>query len=164
MQSVSSSGRALRITASGCEPHTAAGLLKSNFHGSMPKQSPMLSPSLAIRAVKQRMRSVQNIQKITSAMKMVAASKMRVAQLATEASRGITYPLLKLLGDQPGTAFRMSPSVRGCSGADSMLQATMWLINAQPLMWRKTLWCPSRRTKASAAASTAQSASTCARH
>ena len=47
---------------------------------------------------------MQNIQKITSAMKMVAASKMRVAQLATEASRGITYPLLKLLGDQPGEA------------------------------------------------------------
>ena len=53
------------------------------------------------RAVKQRMRSVQNIAKITSAMKMVAASKMRVAQAATEASRGITYPLLRLLGDQP---------------------------------------------------------------
>ena len=34
-------------------------------------------------AVKQRMRSVGNIQKITSAMKMVAASKMRSAQSAS---------------------------------------------------------------------------------
>ncbi len=55
-----------------------------------------------LRAVKLRMRSIQNIGKITSAMKMVAASKMRVAQQATENSRGITYPLLKLLGDHPG--------------------------------------------------------------
>ena len=39
-------------------------------------------------AVKQRMKSVASIQKITKAMKMVAASKMRSAQLATEQSRG----------------------------------------------------------------------------
>jgi F-type H+-transporting ATPase subunit gamma len=48
------------------------------------------------------MRSVQNIAKITSAMKMVAASKMRVAQQATENSRGIAEPLVSLLGDRPG--------------------------------------------------------------
>ena len=53
-------------------------------------------------AVKQRMRSVTNIQKITKAMKMVAASKMRVAQVNTERSRGLTAPFLKLLGDLPG--------------------------------------------------------------
>ncbi len=55
-----------------------------------------------LRAVKQRMRSVQNIAKITSAMKMVAASKMRVAQINTEKSRGLLTPFLKLLGDLPG--------------------------------------------------------------
>ena len=48
------------------------------------------------------MRSVTNIQKITKAMKMVAASKMRVAQLQTEKSRGLVVPLLKSLGDIPG--------------------------------------------------------------
>jgi F-type H+-transporting ATPase subunit gamma len=53
-------------------------------------------------AVKQRMRSVQNIQKITKAMKMVAASKMRVAQVNTEKSRGLVQPMVKLLGDNPG--------------------------------------------------------------
>ena len=53
-------------------------------------------------AVKQRMRSVQNIAKITSAMKMVAASKMRVAQSQTEKSRGMLTPFLTMLGDLPG--------------------------------------------------------------
>jgi len=53
-------------------------------------------------AVKQRMRSVTNIQKITKAMKMVAASKLRVAQAATFESRGIIQPIIKLLGEFPG--------------------------------------------------------------
>jgi F-type H+-transporting ATPase subunit gamma len=48
------------------------------------------------------MRSVTNIQKITKAMKMVAASKMRVAQASTEQSRGLVEPFLRLLGDAPG--------------------------------------------------------------
>lgn len=52
-------------------------------------------------AVKQRMRSVTNIQKITKAMKMVAASKLRVAQAATFESRGIIQPIIKLLGEFP---------------------------------------------------------------
>ena len=55
-------------------------------------------------AVKQRMRSVTNIQKITKAMKMVAASKMRVAQVSTEKARGLIVPLYKSLGDLPGQA------------------------------------------------------------
>lgn len=53
------------------------------------------------QAVKQRMKSVENIQKITKAMKMVAASKMRAAQTATEQSRGIVGPLIRMLGDSP---------------------------------------------------------------
>lgn len=35
-------------------------------------------------------------------MKMVAASKMRVAQVETMKSRGAVEPFLKLLGDHPG--------------------------------------------------------------
>lgn len=50
------------------------------------------------------MRSVTNIQKITKAMKMVAASKMRVAQVSTEKARGLIVPLYKSLGDLPGQA------------------------------------------------------------
>ncbi|KDD73453.1 ATP synthase [Helicosporidium sp. ATCC 50920] len=52
-------------------------------------------------SVKQRMRSVGNIGKITKAMKMVAASKMRVAQVNTTNSRGMVQPMLRLLGDLP---------------------------------------------------------------
>lgn len=55
-----------------------------------------------VTAVKQRMKSVTNIQKITKAMKMVAASRLRIAQAATFESRGIIQPLVKLLGDLPG--------------------------------------------------------------
>lgn len=58
--------------------------------------------NLPCLTVKQRMKSVQNIQKITKAMKMVAASKMRLAQTATEQSRGMVAPFVKLLGDMPG--------------------------------------------------------------
>lgn len=57
-----------------------------------------------VGTVKQRMRSVTNIQKITKAMKMVAASKMRVAQASIEKARGLMVPLVKSLGDLPGTS------------------------------------------------------------
>lgn len=62
-------------------------------------------------AVKQRMRSVQNIAKITSAMKMVAASKMRVAQINTEKSRGLLTPFIKLLGDLPAVEVETNVAV-----------------------------------------------------
>lgn len=58
--------------------------------------------SVSTQAVKIRMRSVANIQKITSAMKMVAASKMRSAETSTKNARGIVEPFLRLLGDLPG--------------------------------------------------------------
>lgn len=50
-------------------------------------------------AVKNRMRSVKSIQKITKAMKMVAASKLRGVQTKTEQSRGMWQPFTALLGD-----------------------------------------------------------------
>jgi hypothetical protein len=53
--------------------------------------------------VKQRIRAIKNIGKITKAMKMVAASKMRNAQVAVENSRGIVSPFVRLFGDFPGT-------------------------------------------------------------
>ena len=70
-------------------------------------------------------RSVGNIQKITKAMKMVAASKMRSAQAATLESRGIAAPMLKLLGDLPNADAEKSVYVtvttdRGlCGGINS---------------------------------------------
>eukprot|EP00227_Mantoniella_beaufortii_P001117 CAMPEP_0197613330 /NCGR_PEP_ID=MMETSP1326-20131121/58959_1 /TAXON_ID=1155430 /ORGANISM="Genus nov. species nov., Strain RCC2288" /LENGTH=266 /DNA_ID=CAMNT_0043182189 /DNA_START=264 /DNA_END=1064 /DNA_ORIENTATION=- len=48
------------------------------------------------------MKSVGNTQKITAAMKMVAASRLKGAQTKMEKSRGIVEPMFRLLGDQPG--------------------------------------------------------------
>ena len=47
------------------------------------------------------MKSVSNIQKITKAMKMVAASRLKPAQDKAIASRGMVLPFYKLLGDLP---------------------------------------------------------------
>ncbi|PKU65076.1 ATP synthase subunit gamma, mitochondrial [Dendrobium catenatum] len=49
--------------------------------------------------IRNRMKSVRNIQKITKAMKMVAASKLRGVQTKTENSRGLWQPFVALLGD-----------------------------------------------------------------
>ena len=49
----------------------------------------------------QKMKSVGNIMKITKAMKMVAAARMRGAQTKVEACRGFVDPSLKLFGDNP---------------------------------------------------------------
>lgn len=55
--------------------------------------------SISTQIVRNRMKSVKNIQKITKAMKMVAASKLRGVQSKTENSRGLWQPFVALLGD-----------------------------------------------------------------
>ncbi|THU51188.1 hypothetical protein C4D60_Mb06t28370 [Musa balbisiana] len=62
---------------------------------------PMGARSISTQAVRNRMKSVKNIQKITKAMKMVAASKLRAVQVRTENSRGFWQPFTALLGDNP---------------------------------------------------------------
>ena len=57
---------------------------------------------VSLQVVQQRMKSVSNIQKITKAMKMVAASRLKPAQDKAMASRGMVTPFFKLLGDLPG--------------------------------------------------------------
>lgn len=44
---------------------------------------------------------MKNIQKITKAMKMVAASKLRAIQTRAENTRGLWQPFTALLGDNP---------------------------------------------------------------
>jgi F-type H+-transporting ATPase subunit gamma len=68
--------------------------------------SPPPSPSIKTNqpTVKQRIRAIKNIGKITKAMKMVAASKMRNAQVAVENSRGLVSPFVRLFGDHPAIA------------------------------------------------------------
>lgn len=57
--------------------------------------------SISTQIVRNRMKSVKNIQKITKAMKMVAASKLRAIQTRAEKSRGLWQPFTALLGDTP---------------------------------------------------------------
>lgn len=57
--------------------------------------------SISTQIVRNRMKSVKNIQKITKAMKMVAASKLRQIQTKAENSRGFWQPFTALLGDTP---------------------------------------------------------------
>lgn len=77
------------------------------------------------QAVKQRIRAIKNIGKITKAMKMVAASKMRNAQAAVEGSRGIIAPFIRLMGDHPAVEVEKDVTVavssdRGlCGGLNS---------------------------------------------
>ena len=64
-------------------------------------QSPHGARFISTQVVRNRMKSVRNIQKITKAMKMVAASKLRAVQTRAENSRGLWQPFTALLGDNP---------------------------------------------------------------
>nr|AFK46719.1 unknown [Lotus japonicus] len=77
------------------------------FISPLPIRSSPISPdqtlngfrSISTQIVRNRMKSVKNIQKITEAMKMVAASKLRAVQTRAENSRGLWQPFTVLLGD-----------------------------------------------------------------
>ncbi|MEE8442774.1 MAG: ATP synthase F1 subunit gamma [Dehalococcoidia bacterium] len=65
-----------------------------------------------IRVIKRRIRSVQNTAKITKAMQMIAASKMRRAQQLTVAGRPYAEKMLDVLADlaaQPGDSEDVHP-------------------------------------------------------
>ena len=53
----------------------------------------------SLRDIRKRIKSVQNTAKITNAMKMVAASKLRRAQEAVESARPYSTKLVRLLSD-----------------------------------------------------------------
>ncbi|XP_030533772.1 ATP synthase subunit gamma, mitochondrial [Rhodamnia argentea] len=65
------------------------------------EEVPFGARSISTQVVRNRMKSVKNIQKITKAMKMVAASKLRAIQTRAENSRGLWQPFVALLGDTP---------------------------------------------------------------
>lgn len=81
------------------------------------------------------MKTVRNIKKITSAMKLVAASKLRQAQQAVEKSRGIIDPLARVLGDAPSTSIPKTLTVpvtsdRGlCGGINTTVCKYTRLVN-----------------------------------
>uniref|UniRef100_A0A0C9RPU0 ATP synthase subunit gamma, mitochondrial n=1 Tax=Wollemia nobilis TaxID=56998 RepID=A0A0C9RPU0_9CONI len=72
----------------------------------LPQLSEELPPfglrTISTQIVRNRMKSVKSIQKITKAMKMVASSKLRAIQTKAENSRGLWQPFTALLGDVPG--------------------------------------------------------------
>ncbi|KAK7354227.1 hypothetical protein VNO80_19686 [Phaseolus coccineus] len=72
------------------------------------EQAPNGARSISTQIVRNRMKSVKNIQKITKAMKMVAASKLRAVQSRTENSRGLWQPFTALLGDNPSVDVKKS--------------------------------------------------------
>jgi hypothetical protein len=80
---------------------TSPRIIKNRF-------APHGSRFVSLQIVALRMKSVGNIQKITAAMKMVAASRLKGAQIKMERSRGIVEPMFRLLGDQPGETFDFS--------------------------------------------------------
>ncbi|KAI4335911.1 hypothetical protein L6164_014507 [Bauhinia variegata] len=65
------------------------------------EQTPQDVRCISTQVVRNRMKSVKSIQKITKAMKMVAASKLRAIQTRAENSRGLWQPFTALLGDIP---------------------------------------------------------------
>src|SRR5688572_16577562 len=71
----------------------------------------------SLKEFRVRIASVQSTKKITSAMKMVAASKLRRAQDAAEAARPYAERMEKMLGNLAG-------AVAGQPGAPAMMAGT----------------------------------------
>ncbi|CAI9111819.1 OLC1v1012141C2 [Oldenlandia corymbosa var. corymbosa] len=91
--------------------------------------------------VRNRMKSVKNIQKITKAMKMVAASKLRAIQTRAENSRGLWQPFTALLGDMPSVDVKKNVIVtissdKGlCGGINSTsvkISRALYKLNSGP--------------------------------
>ncbi|TVU30733.1 hypothetical protein EJB05_22369 [Eragrostis curvula] len=82
-------------------PSPAAAMAARSPAFSQSEIAPLGARFVSTQIVRTRMKSVKNIQKITKAMKMVAASKLRAVQIRTENSRGLWQPFTALLGDAP---------------------------------------------------------------
>ncbi|CAL4913257.1 unnamed protein product [Urochloa decumbens] len=93
-------GRRLLLSPTFPNPSPAVAAARSSVV-SPPEMAPLGARSISTQVVRNRMKSVKNIQKITKAMKMVAASKLRAVQTRTENSRGLWQPFTALLGDAP---------------------------------------------------------------
>ncbi|KAK3198745.1 hypothetical protein Dsin_022160 [Dipteronia sinensis] len=97
--------------------------------------------SISTQVVRNRMKSIKNIQKITKEMKMVAASKLRSIQVRTENSRCLWEPFTALLGDTPSVDIKknvivMISSDKGlCGGINSTsvkISKAIYKLNSGP--------------------------------
>eukprot|EP00811_Abedinium_folium_P002036 NODE_11868_length_1260_cov_10.798764.p1 GENE.NODE_11868_length_1260_cov_10.798764~~NODE_11868_length_1260_cov_10.798764.p1 ORF type:complete len:302 (-),score=83.38 NODE_11868_length_1260_cov_10.798764:266-1171(-) len=94
---------------------------------SAPIASTQVRHAATLSEVKTRMRSVENIQKITKAMKMVAAAKFRQDQIRMEASIPFAQPVINLMErlpvpeDQTGekVVFAVTSDKGLCGGVNS---------------------------------------------
>ena len=77
----------------------------------------------SLKDLKNRINSVKSTQKITSAMKMVAAAKLRRAQEQAEASRPFAERMERVVG-------ALAANMAGQEGAPAMLAGT-WEIEAR---------------------------------
>ena len=68
----------------------------------------------SLKDLRNRIRSVKNTQKITSAMKMVAAAKLRRAQEQAEAARPYAQRLERMIG-------ALASRLKGAAGAPPLL-------------------------------------------
>ncbi|KAK9926112.1 hypothetical protein M0R45_023360 [Rubus argutus] len=82
------------------------------------EQVPLGVRSISTQIVRNRMKSVKSIQKITKAMKMVAASKLRAIQSKAENSRGLWQPFTALLGDTPSVEVKKDALHKLTAGPD----------------------------------------------
>jgi len=97
---------ALCVAASSAFQLTPSSLAPSSFRGASLSQSPALAapraraagPVMGIKDLRDRVTSVKNTKKITSAMRLVAAAKVRRAQDAVLKTRPFSETLQKVLG------------------------------------------------------------------
>jgi F-type H+-transporting ATPase subunit gamma len=90
-------------TGSRMTPSAIGSTTTTNVARAESANVPFGTRSVSLQAVQIRMRSVGNIQKITKAMKMVAASRLKGAEQRAKQSRALVQPFVRLLGDAPGT-------------------------------------------------------------
>ncbi|CAI9111817.1 OLC1v1012141C3 [Oldenlandia corymbosa var. corymbosa] len=105
------------------------------------EQAVLGARNISTQVVRNRMKSVKNIQKITKAMKMVAASKLRAIQTRAENSRGLWQPFTALLGDMPSVDVKKNVIVtissdKGlCGGINSTsvkISRALYKLNSGP--------------------------------
>ena len=88
----------------------------------------------SLKDLRLRITSVQSTKKITSAMKMVAASKLRRAQEAAEQARRYAQRMEAMLGN-------LAASAVGQAGAPPLLGAVVTISTERPLRSACTIAC-----------------------
>jgi F-type H+-transporting ATPase subunit gamma len=107
----------------------------------------------SLKDLRNRIRSVKSTQKITAAMKMVAAAKLRRAQEQAEAARPYAQRLERMMTSLAmrlrGTA-GAPPLLSGSGRSDTHLIVVATSDRATPVRWRARCWLTARRSRSCA--------------